>query len=190
MNRLSEAGKSGGQSSRNLNRSATLAVAVSLVLFVVAVVPAEFGADPTGLGQTLGLKAMGEIKRELNAISSDVDAVSDLQISVTPTGGTRIMLVLEPYRGREVKAWMSKGAAMHFDWSSNGDAVEYDFHGDTGDAENLVVTSYEKGVRTTRSGSLVAGFNGRHGWYWHNLKSKPLIITVTVEGDFEKISPI
>lgn len=91
---------------------------------------------------------------------------------------------------QEVKAWMNKGATMHFDWSSNGGAVEYDFHGDTADAENLAVTSYEKGVRTTRSGSFVAGFNGRHGWYWHNLQSKPLIITVTVEGDFEKISPI
>ncbi len=190
MNRLSEAGKTGGQSPHNLNRSATLAVAVGLVLFVVAVLPAEFGADPTGLGQKLGLKAMGEIKRELNAISSDVDAVSDHQISVTPTGGTRIMLVLEPYRGREVKAWMSKGSTIQFDWSSNGDAVEYDFHGDTADAENLAVTSYEKGVRTTRSGSLVAGFNGRHGWYWHNLKSKPLIITVTVEGEFYKLEPI
>lgn len=190
MNRHSEAGHPGEQSSRKLGRSAALAAAVSAALFVMAVLPAEFGSDPTGLGQVLGLKRMGEIKRELTAISSDSSTPADHRISVTPTGGTRISLVLEPYRGREVKAWMSKGATMHFDWSSNGDAVEYEFHGDTTEAGVLAVTSYEKGVRTKQSGSLIAGFEGRHGWYWHNLKSKPLIITLTVEGDFEKLAPI
>ncbi|MEN9392207.1 MAG: hypothetical protein RLZZ104_550 [Pseudomonadota bacterium] len=190
MNRLSEAGKPVGQSSRKLTRSASFAAAVTLVLFLVAVVPAEFGADPTDLGQVLGLKRMGEIKREFTAISNDADTAPDQHISVTPSGGTRITLDLKPYRGREVKAWMSKGTTIRFDWSSSRDAVEYEFHGDIADAENLAFTSYEKGTRANQSGTFVAGFNGRHGWYWHNLKSKPLIITLTVEGDFEKLAPV
>lgn len=190
MNGDFESGQSGKQSLRKLKRSAALGTVTALMLFLVVVLPAEFGADPTGLGQVLGLKRMGEIKRELTAVSEDVDATTDHVIDVTSTGRTRIRLVLRPYRGREVKAWMNKGATMRFDWSSNGEAVEYEFHGDTGNPKNLFVKSYEQGTRINQAGTFVAGFTGRHGWYWHNLKSKPVLITVNAEGEFNKIEPV
>jgi len=34
-------------------------------LLILFILPAEYGADPTGIGELLGLKKMGEIKTSL-----------------------------------------------------------------------------------------------------------------------------
>lgn len=46
-----------------LNRATLFAVAGAAAILVVAVLPAEYGIDPTGLGGALGLTPMGEMKR-------------------------------------------------------------------------------------------------------------------------------
>src|SRR5688572_17099524 len=52
-------------SSRSLLRSTLIALATAAVLLVTAVLPAEYGVDPTGIGRVLGLTQMGEIKMQL-----------------------------------------------------------------------------------------------------------------------------
>ena len=52
-------------SPQSLLRSGFGALAVALLLLLVAVLPAEFAIDPTGIGRLLGLTHMGEIKRGL-----------------------------------------------------------------------------------------------------------------------------
>ena len=52
-------------SSRQLIRSTVIAVVTAGVLLITAVLPAEYGIDPTGIGNALGLKKMGEIKTTL-----------------------------------------------------------------------------------------------------------------------------
>jgi len=51
--------------SRQLARSTLLAAAIAAVLLATVVLPAEYGIDPTGIGQLLGLKQMGELKLAL-----------------------------------------------------------------------------------------------------------------------------
>ena len=43
-------------STRKLLKSTALAVLVACVLLVTVVMPAEYGIDPTGIGNVLGLK--------------------------------------------------------------------------------------------------------------------------------------
>lgn len=45
-----------------LRRSTLIAVVVAIVLVLVAVLPAERGIDPTGIGRVIGLTQMGEMK--------------------------------------------------------------------------------------------------------------------------------
>ncbi len=52
-------------SGEQLVRSTVIAAAVAAVLLVVAVLPAEYGVDPTGIGRLLGLTPMGELKVQL-----------------------------------------------------------------------------------------------------------------------------
>ncbi len=49
-----------------------MAAAIILVFFWL---PAEYGVDPTGVGRTLGLTQMGEIKQQLYAEAANEDAV-------------------------------------------------------------------------------------------------------------------
>jgi len=51
--------------SSQLLRSTLIALFVAAALLVCIVVPAEYGTDPTGVGEFLGLKKMGEIKASL-----------------------------------------------------------------------------------------------------------------------------
>ena len=52
-------------SSAQLLRSTLLALVGAAVVLATVVLPAEYGIDPTGLGDALGLKRMGEIKTQL-----------------------------------------------------------------------------------------------------------------------------
>ena len=51
--------------SAQLLRSTILAAIGAVIILVAVVLPAEYGIDPAGAGQFLGLTEMGEIKKEL-----------------------------------------------------------------------------------------------------------------------------
>lgn len=54
-------------SSRQLLRSTAVALAIAGALLTTAVLPSEYGIDPTGIGKVLGLTQMGQIKMSLAA---------------------------------------------------------------------------------------------------------------------------
>lgn len=58
-----------------LLKSTVIAVLSAMVLLITVVMPAEYGVDPTGIGNMLGLKRMGEIKTSLAAeVAADEEA--------------------------------------------------------------------------------------------------------------------
>lgn len=59
-----------------LNRATLIAFAVALVLLVVAVLPAEYGRDPTGIGRFLGLTQMGEMKQAEDGVETAFTSTS------------------------------------------------------------------------------------------------------------------
>ncbi len=52
-------------SAARLLRSTALAIVAAAAILMTAVLPAEYGIDPTGVGRILGLTEMGEIKTQL-----------------------------------------------------------------------------------------------------------------------------
>ena len=52
-------------SSSQLLKATIIALAVAVALLLCVVTPAEYGKDPTGVGELLGLKQMGKIKIRL-----------------------------------------------------------------------------------------------------------------------------
>jgi hypothetical protein len=55
----------GAPSPAMLRRVTMAAVLVAAFVLVAAVLPAEYGVDPTGLGKRLGLTQMGQLKQQL-----------------------------------------------------------------------------------------------------------------------------
>lgn len=74
-------------STGKLLKSTGIAAAIAGVLLVVAVLPAEYGVDPTGAGKLLGLTEMGRIKMQL-AEEAKADAAADAQASAASTSPT------------------------------------------------------------------------------------------------------
>ena len=71
-------------STGKLIKSTILAALAAGVLLVTVVMPSEYGIDPTGVGQMLGLTEMGEIKTEL-AEEAAADAIAHSpEVEATP----------------------------------------------------------------------------------------------------------
>lgn len=195
-------------STSTLLRSTVIALATAAALLVTVVLPAEYGVDPTGVGQLLGLTRMGEIKVAL-ALEVEADAAADraalaaeeeasrafaassedTATEAAPDGASGNMevaeLVLQPNEGNEIKLMMAEGASVRYEWWTIGGAVNFDTHADQASGS---VHSYSKGQdETADEGVLTAAFDGLHGWYWRNRTDAEVSITLRVEGDFQEL---
>jgi hypothetical protein len=201
-------------SAGTLLRSTAIAAAVAIALLLVAVLPAEYGIDPTGIGRVLGLARMGEIKGTLEkeahegpppcppAPATAADALPcTAQPSVAPaapaapevaptdakTDVTRVTLA--PGEGKEVKLKMREGGRVAFSWSTDSGVVNYDLHSDHPTKGSY--HGYEKGLgASSREGTLVAAFDGLHGWFWRNRTEAPVTITLKTDGQYEELKEL
>ena len=174
-----------------LNRATGLAVLIAGAILMTTVLPAEYGIDPTGIGQVLGLKKMGDMKE---AAASEQEPAATTAINPPVATATtsspgiqtgRVTLTLQPGEGREVKATMKAGEEFDFAWSTDLGQVNYDQHGEIAGAASDEYTSYDKGTKASSAGKFRAPFDGTHGWYWRNRTDSPVTITVTATGQFE-----
>jgi hypothetical protein len=198
---------------RTLLRSTVIALAVAAVLLVTVVLPAEYGVDPTGIGNVIGLKRMGEIKMAL-ALEAEADAAADAAAlaaeeedaanfvvsaeeqtapdgTVDESAGKLEMMEisLQPDEGKEVKLRMSEGASVDYEWWTIGGVVNYELHADNPpDAPAGEYHSYSKGTgESGGKGVLTAEFDGMHGWFWRNRTDQIVSITLRAQGDFQEM---
>ena len=95
-----------------------------------------------------------------------------------------ITVTLAPGQGAEVKLTMKKGAVAEFDWTVEGGVANFDLHGD-GAGKSI---SYKKGRGVPgESGSLIAAFDGNHGWFWRNRTKQDVNVTLRVRGDYAAV---
>jgi hypothetical protein len=180
---------------------------------VAVILPAEYAVDPTGAGKLLGLTEMGEIKVQL-AAEAEADAAIEAVATanpqpispVAPAAASAVSaavqapapasvradvteVTLAPGEAAEIKATADAGSRIAFSWSvSGGGHVNYDMHGDPVGAPRGFYHGYGKGRASTgESGTLVAAFDGGHGWYWRNRSDVPVTVTLRTEGAYSKI---
>lgn len=184
-------------SSRQLAQATLGAAVVAAALLVVAVLPAEYGIDPTGAGRAMGLTAMGELKHDevapVAARSSATDAPArSTARTFAPTAlrTEKVTLTLAPNAGTEVKATMRAGEEFDYRWSTDGGDVHFELHGEKKGDSAGAFTSYEKGSSKRGAGTFRAPFDGTHGWYWRNRADTPVTITVTATGVFERFAQL
>jgi len=168
---------------RKLRRATLLAAGAAAIILVTTVLPAEYGVDPTGIGGMLGLTKMGQTKQAASAGGAASDEA--VQSTTLPDGSAQLRLTLRPYQGIEAKASMKAGDAISYRWSTDGPAVEFEFHGDPVGSDGTDYSSYEKDKAASADGDFRADFDGVHGWYWKNATNKPVVVTASVKGEFE-----
>ena len=94
--------------------------------------------------------------------------------------------------GAEVKVTATEGTRIEFDWSVSGGRVNYDTHGDgKPGASRGFYHGYGKGEDVAGDrGTLVAAFDGSHGWFWRNRSGAPVTVTINVKGGYTAIKRV
>ncbi|NCG20633.1 MAG: hypothetical protein GWP91_16615 [Rhodobacterales bacterium] len=163
-----------------LSIASAAAVLITAVLLAIAVLPAELGVDPTGLGTQLGLTQMGLMKQApITEVPQEVPFVQQT---------TTQRLTLLPNQGAEIKAVMRAGDAMEFEWAADNGPLFFEFHGDPKGRPASEFTSYEKGTKQGSDGTFEATFDGKHGWYWKNKSAQTVTVTLTTSGVYQSVT--
>ncbi|MFK8031287.1 MAG: hypothetical protein AB8G18_13710 [Gammaproteobacteria bacterium] len=98
-----------------------------------------------------------------------------------------VTVELPPGEATEYKAIMMQGDAVVFNWSTESGEIYYDFHGHDEAFGPEFYTRYDSGNGNAESGSIVAAYDGQHGWYWDNVADEAVTITLNVAGFFDEI---
>jgi hypothetical protein len=90
----------------------------------------------------------------------------------------------------EFKALMHQGDSLSFNWSVEGGEAYYDLHAHDAAFGEEFFTRYDEGEGVGGSGTIVAAYNGEHGWFWLNLEAGSITIALEVAGFYEEIIEI
>jgi hypothetical protein len=88
---------------------------------------------------------------------------------------------------------MRQGESMVYSWRvveiANPQRLASEFHGHTDRAPGTTGTLifYRKASGATENGSLIAPFDGIHGWYLKNDTDRPVVVRLTLAGFYEVI---
>lgn len=187
-----------------LRRATIAACAVALALAVGVVLPAETGRDPTGIGAILGLTKMGQIKVALAQAAAAEAAGTPTPASAVAPSGTgaatttstawrdSTTITLAPSQGIELKLEMQQSDTAFYEWRSDGEEVYFHRHGEPPNApKGFPAHSYEKGTAQSDRGSIVAVYDGVHGWFWRNWSTHDVRVTLKTRGTYRvlKVMP-
>lgn len=190
---VSDAGA--GASRSQLVKAIAASLIIAALILVVAVLPAEFGIDPTGIGGAIGLTRMANGPAEATApSSSQVQTAQESAAAAQTVSQTNASLrtdsltvTLQPDEGAEVKAQMRGGERMVFEWVSEGGPVNFDMHGEEPGAGDAFTSYWADTEKESSAGVFVAPVDGTHGWFWRNRGDGPVTVTVTASGFFERL---
>jgi hypothetical protein len=196
-------------SGQRIGLSVVIALAVAAVVLVVAVLPAEYGIDPVGLGRVFGfteLNAPASRTIEVRDVLGGNERVREVEIPAfnepvplpnpavhqaedRPIETRTITLTLEPDQETEIKTVLRESKVIMYTWKTDGGLVYCDMHGHDPAAGQEFFVRYREDQEgaTEATGSLVAPFDGEHGWYWLNIHDQTVTITLTVTGFFDDI---
>ena len=196
--------------SAQLVRSTIIALLAAIAILVTIVLPAEYAIDPTGIGRLLRLTQMGEIKQQL-AEEAERDRIKDAQqpqtgpqsslasrlfALVIPSASAQAAvrndqttITLKPTEGVEWKMTMPKGTKVTYSWDAAGGPVNYDMHGSPQGGGKEVSYKAQRGV-TSDQGTLTAGFDGAHGWFFRNRGSATVTVVLKTSGSYTDLKRV
>ena len=143
------------------------ALVVAVVVLLGAILPAEYGLDPLGTGEALGLLALAQV-----------------QPIETEPGEYRLdsaELVVRPSEWVEYTYRIEEGGGMLFSWQATGE-LSYNFHSAPDGAPPGYAESFDAQENDQAHGSYTAPFSGIHGWYWENNGNDYVTISLTTAG--------
>ncbi|MES3008484.1 MAG: hypothetical protein V4751_12015 [Pseudomonadota bacterium] len=160
-------------SRRQILLGTVAAILIAGTVLVIAVLPAEFGIDPLGVGRVLGLQELAD--------ASD----GPLEPQTIVHRADSVEFVLGPFQSLEYKYRLSEGNSMVYSWQATGE-LAYDMHADPDNMEGEeFVESFDKGDGASSMGTYHAPFTGIHGWFWENRTFEEVVLRLHSAGFYE-----
>ena len=167
--------------------AAAAALLVAGLVLVMFVLPAEYGVDPLGTGDRVGLVELGVVGQEVAALEAAAQETGTDQVAIIVSQDRAyqeetVEFTVAAGEGMEYKYRLDQGEALLYAWNATG-TVNYELHAEPDGAPRGYAQSYElrQGV-SQASGTLTAPFSGIHGWFWENLSSEEITVTLTAAG--------
>ncbi len=175
---VNETKEAQAHSKKSILKATGVALTVALIILFVAILPTEYGVDPTGIGKALGFSGLVESK------TGAADTAPRYQAQSGTYKQNMVELRLAPHQGFEYKFIIEQGGVMLFSWTASKE-IEYEFHGEPRGREGYFESYEKKDAAKDEHGSFVASFPGTHGWYFKNNTSNMATVTLTTSGYYE-----
>jgi len=193
---------------KSLIIATVFAVLLAIAILLSAVLPAEYGVDPTGLGKMMGLTALSAQSKASSqplaitcpVLPTQIAEISDQNQNLSAnssTGSTKtaqkqqlpqwqdsVKIMVPAGKGLEYKFQLAKGASLEYSWATDGAQLYFDFHGEPLGDNTGYFKSFKESTDSQASGSLTAPFEGAHGWYWENKTQSPVTILLNTKGSY------
>jgi hypothetical protein len=171
------------QSKKTLLKATAFATLLAVIIFFVAILPAEFGSDPTGLGKMMRLTQLSGQTSTAQAATTQPTTKQTL-----PAQEDSVDIIIPAGKGLEYKFYLASGDAMRYGWSTkDGEMLFFDFHGEPQGDTTGYFESYTVSTARSVRGSFTATFEGSHGWYWKNKGQTDISVTLQTEGSYKII---
>ena len=169
------------QSTASLMKALAIAVVIAAILFVTLVLPIEFGIDPTGLGDRLGVINLISAEPEPPVVERAGEAALTFRSDET-------VIAVPANSGLEYKFFLDQHGSLNYEWSLDSDsALYFDLHGEPQGDTTGYFESYGAATVNTMKGTITTPFAGSHGWYWRNGTDEAVNVTLTTQGNYEII---
>jgi len=188
-----------------------ISILIGGIILLTAILPAEYNIDPLGTGELFGFSrlytapAAEEIgvqnaplkfkKLTIEESGSGPDVpVPDVVNSPAPVEqysmreDKNITVVVPAGKGIEYKFKMLKYGSTKYEWYTDGSILYSDMHGElllATPPEDEFFESYAEAYSNNMTGTLLAPFEGIHGWYFRNKNKEDVTVNIKLKGQYE-----
>lgn len=194
------------------------AIAISLVIgaiiLVGAVLPAEYGIDPTGAGKLFGFSRL-YISDDPETLSTTFEGVvsnTDFPLIKLEKAGSNsnierpveadnpppakqfeqkndsVQVIVPAGKGVEFKINMLKYGQMKYEWATaNREVLYFDFHGEVKqetEVKDVYFESYTIANSNNMVGTFLAPYEGKHGWFFRNISNSDVVVKFRLKGQY------
>lgn len=198
-------------SSSQIIKATGIALVTSLIITIVAVLPAEYGKDYTGLGKVFGFTklhqeddsieetvAVRPTFKELTLknvgsgpeVSMPIEGKNPAPAKQYESRNDSIKITVPVGKGIEYKITVLKYGQVKYAWKANQGVLFLDMHGDvkSADTKSGYFESYTVANSNNMAGSFIAPYEGKHGWYFKNKSKADIEVTINLTGEYQLIN--
>ncbi|WP_154224300.1 hypothetical protein [Marinicella rhabdoformis] len=175
-------------STKHLLISIFAALLLATIIYLIAILPAEFNQDPTGLGEKLGLTVLSATQDTVEPTPIQAQADQGIDEAGLRQRIDEVTVNVPAGRGIEYKLFLEQHDSFKYEWKTlNDEDIYFDLHGEpVGDTTGFF-ESYSIATTTNMEGTTTVPFTGSHGWYWKNTTDEPIRISLKTSGQYEVI---